>query len=177
MLDIVKNSSNGNGAISGRGLAHRKLWPGERIALAADVATKQRSFEPSLGQLADIFDVSATRLRDELKARQREADLQAKQTVEQPAAPPAKAVSVVTTNDAMLETITLPATAGVVVELRAEVQALLSKTSDIARSIYRLSKALAAIDDDRNRVTDRLFEVSDRLWEIESPDGNDVSPA
>jgi hypothetical protein len=69
MLDIVKNSPNGNGAVNGRGLRHRRLWPGERIALAADVATKQRLFEPSLGQVAHLFGVPIVQLRAELKAR------------------------------------------------------------------------------------------------------------
>jgi hypothetical protein len=96
MLDIIKSSPNGNGAINGRGLAHRKLWPGERVALAADVATKQRAYDPSLGQLADIFGVSVTQLRAELKAREAnqryEAELEAMQAAERRAA---EAVSVV----------------------------------------------------------------------------------
>jgi hypothetical protein len=85
MIDIVKNCSNGNGAINGRGLAHRKLWPGERIALAADVATKQRPFDPSLGQLSTLFGVSATQLRAELKWR---AKQQAAVVEEKVASPP-----------------------------------------------------------------------------------------
>jgi hypothetical protein len=90
MLDIIKSSPNGNGAINGRGLAHRKLWPGERVALAADVATKQRAYDPSLGQLADIFGVSVTQLRAELKAREAnqryEAELETMQAAERRAA-------------------------------------------------------------------------------------------
>jgi hypothetical protein len=72
MLDIVKSSPNGNGAINGRGLARnkRRLWIGERIRLAADVASRRRSFDPSLGQLSSLFDVSVVDLRAELKARE-----------------------------------------------------------------------------------------------------------
>jgi hypothetical protein len=70
MLDIVKNSTNGNGAaINGRGVAHLK-WRGQRVALAADVATGRRQFAPSLSQLSSLFDVSTADLRAELKARE-----------------------------------------------------------------------------------------------------------
>jgi len=91
MLDIIKSSQNGSGtAINGRGLAHRRLWPGERIGLAADVAAKQRAFEPSFAQVADLFGVSLAQLRGELKARQanqrRRAELEATQAAEQQAA-------------------------------------------------------------------------------------------
>jgi hypothetical protein len=71
MLDILRSSPSCNGLepVCGRGLARRKLWPGECIALAADVATKQRAFEPSLGQVANLFGVTTSQIRAELKAR------------------------------------------------------------------------------------------------------------
>ena len=59
-----------NGSISGRGLPHMKLTLEERVNYAADVATGQRRFEPSLAQISALFGISVSRLRQELKARE-----------------------------------------------------------------------------------------------------------
>jgi hypothetical protein len=66
---------NGNGAgngvesISGRGLAHRKMTVAERVALATDVATKQKQVELSRGQICSVFHVTHAAIRAEIKAR------------------------------------------------------------------------------------------------------------
>ena len=72
MLDIVRksSSSDGNGtAVSGRGLARRQLTVAERVRMAADLATGQRDFVPSLTQIAGMTGVTTWQLRAELKAR------------------------------------------------------------------------------------------------------------
>src|SRR5262245_21965837 len=74
---LIQKSSSVNGSLSGRGLAHRRLNPEQSVGLAADVATGQRRFEPSLAQLSSLFGVSITRLRRELKARAAAAQKQA----------------------------------------------------------------------------------------------------
>jgi hypothetical protein len=87
MLDIAKNSGNGSNSsapVSGRGLAHRKMTHDEQLKLAADLATGERQFEPSLSQVADLVGVSTAKLRAELKARA--ATLRAKQQEEEAAA-------------------------------------------------------------------------------------------
>jgi len=66
---LIQKSSAVNGLVSGRGLAHRKLDPDQNVALAADVATGERPFQPSLAQISLLFGVSLVRLREELKAR------------------------------------------------------------------------------------------------------------
>jgi len=143
MLEIIKRHHNGNGAINGRGLAHRK-WRGQRLRLAADVATGERQLVPSFGQLSSLFDVSTADLRAELKAREAhqrqlaERDERKGQAAEQPA----EAVSVATTNDATVETVEPPATTTSVVSVVADMQAL----------------------------ANRLLEISDQLWCI----GNDI---
>jgi hypothetical protein len=55
--------------LRGRGLKHRKLTRQERVRLAADLVTGQRRFEPSLGQVTSILDVTAPAVRAEIKAR------------------------------------------------------------------------------------------------------------
>jgi hypothetical protein len=67
----VKKLCNGNGSetIRGRGLAHRKWTLAERIGYAADVATRVRRFDPSLGQISSLFHVNVAALRAEIKAR------------------------------------------------------------------------------------------------------------
>src|SRR6516225_3774808 len=68
---IGNGHGNGSepGSVNGRGLAHRKLSYSERVALAADVATRVRRFEPSLGQLSSLFHVNVAAVRAEIKAR------------------------------------------------------------------------------------------------------------
>jgi hypothetical protein len=74
MSHIVHNSPNGNNgstALSGRGLAHRKLSLEERIGMAADLASKHCHLEPSRTQAAQLLGVTVQQLRSELKARAR----------------------------------------------------------------------------------------------------------
>jgi hypothetical protein len=52
---LIQKSSPVNGSVSGRGFAHRKLSLEQSVGLAADVATGQRRFEPSLAQLSSLF--------------------------------------------------------------------------------------------------------------------------
>ena len=74
MLDIVKSGSNGNGAISGRGLRRRKLTVNQRIDLAADLVSGQRQLVPSFRQAAALLRTTPTQVRERLKWRaQREA--------------------------------------------------------------------------------------------------------
>src|SRR5262249_19955943 len=67
---IQKSTLAVNGSISGRGLAHRKMTPKQRLGLAADVATGTRPYVPSLAQTAATFGVNVARLRQELKERE-----------------------------------------------------------------------------------------------------------
>ena len=74
MLDIVKSGSNGNGAISGRGLRRRKLTVNQRIDLAADLVSGQRQLVPSFKHAAALLQTTPTQVRERLKQRaQREA--------------------------------------------------------------------------------------------------------
>ena len=74
MLDIVKSGSNGNGAISGRGLRRRKLTVNQRIDLAADLVSGQRQLVPSFKHAAALLRTTPTQVRERLKWRaQREA--------------------------------------------------------------------------------------------------------
>ena len=74
MLDIVKFGSNGNGAISGRGLRRRKLTVNQRIDLAADLVSGQRQLVPSFKHAAALLRTTPTQVRERLKWRaQREA--------------------------------------------------------------------------------------------------------
>jgi len=56
-----------NGVVNGRGV--KRLTRQGRIARAADVATRVKRLEPSLGQICTAFDISPVALRRELKAR------------------------------------------------------------------------------------------------------------
>ena len=66
---------NGNGGavngtvVRGRGLHHRKLSHKQLVALAADVVTGEKPFEPSLAQYSSIFGITPAALRTELKLR------------------------------------------------------------------------------------------------------------
>jgi hypothetical protein len=84
MLDIVKNSQNHNGngsvTISGRGVLRRKLTPGMRANLAADIATGLAQLTPSLKQTAAALGVSPYSVRQQLKARaKKQAAFEARQ--------------------------------------------------------------------------------------------------
>src|SRR5262249_26609117 len=74
MLDILRSQSNGNGAISGRGLRRRKLTVNQRIDLAADLVSGQRQLVPSFKHAAALLRTTPTQVRERLKWRaQREA--------------------------------------------------------------------------------------------------------
>ena len=80
MNNIVPRQTNGNGqgSVNGRGLARRQMTVGERVCLAAEIATGQRQLMPSLTQIADATGISVWSLRNELKERERvEAERQA----------------------------------------------------------------------------------------------------
>jgi len=73
----MSHLNNGNGGavngsvISGRGLRHR---PSEQlISLAADVASGEKQFDPSLGQICNAFGIRPAELRAELKERAEQA--------------------------------------------------------------------------------------------------------
>jgi hypothetical protein len=58
-----------NGAIKGSGLKHRKLPREKAVSLAADVASGEKPFVPSTGQVCSIFGIDVAALRSELKRR------------------------------------------------------------------------------------------------------------
>jgi hypothetical protein len=60
---------NGNHTINGRGLPHLKLTDDELVGLAADMATGQRPFHPSVAQTTLLTGVSATKIRAEINVR------------------------------------------------------------------------------------------------------------
>jgi hypothetical protein len=55
--------------VNGRGLAHRRLTRKQRLRLAADLATRRRRLDPSLGQISLLLGVPAPAIRAEVKAR------------------------------------------------------------------------------------------------------------
>jgi IS30 family transposase len=61
---------NGNGSLSGFSVAHRKLSPRERLALAADVASGVSQFAPTKAQIASSFKVHPSQLSRELRERE-----------------------------------------------------------------------------------------------------------
>jgi hypothetical protein len=60
---------NGDRPVNGRGLGHLKLTENELVGLAADLATGQRPFQPSLAQTSTLTGVPAAAIRAEIKAR------------------------------------------------------------------------------------------------------------
>jgi len=62
---------NGNGAISGHSLAHQKLSPNKRLALAAGVATGAYQYKQTKAEIAASFKVHPSRLSRVLKAHER----------------------------------------------------------------------------------------------------------
>jgi hypothetical protein len=66
----TKNGGAVNGSvINGRGLRHRKLSHKQRVALAADVVTGEKPYEPSQAQYCSVFGITPAALRAELRAR------------------------------------------------------------------------------------------------------------
>ena len=77
MNDLLNAPSHVNGGdqstINGRGLPHLKLSDDGLVRLAADMATGQRSFQPSLAQTSTLTGVPVAAIRAEIKARAAEA--------------------------------------------------------------------------------------------------------
>ena len=72
MNDLLNATShvNGDRPVNGRGLGHLKLTENELVRLAADIATGQRPFQPSLTQTSTLTGVPVAAIRAEIKARQ-----------------------------------------------------------------------------------------------------------
>jgi hypothetical protein len=76
MNALLQNTAIHNGdqpTLNGRGLAHLKLTKDELIGLAADMATGQRPFQPSLAQTNALTGVPVAAIRQEIKARAAQA--------------------------------------------------------------------------------------------------------
>jgi hypothetical protein len=75
MNDLLNAVShvNGDRPVNGRGLGHLKLTENELVRLAADMATGQRPFQPSLAQTSTLTGVPAAAIRAEIKARAAQA--------------------------------------------------------------------------------------------------------
>jgi hypothetical protein len=74
MQNLIRESlnRNGNGAaaiVNARGISHRGWTPEQRVAAAADAVLGATHVVPSIGQAATAFNVSAPKIRAELKAR------------------------------------------------------------------------------------------------------------
>jgi hypothetical protein len=69
VVDLPLRNGNGADTISGRGLARRKLTAGQRVSLAADLASGQLHFTPSFAQICAAVGVTVVQLRAELKRR------------------------------------------------------------------------------------------------------------
>jgi hypothetical protein len=63
------NVNGGPAAVNGRGLARRRLSLNEQAKLAADLATGERPFMPSLAQACMLVDVPQKAVAAELRAR------------------------------------------------------------------------------------------------------------
>ena len=75
-MNALLNSTchvNGDRPVNGRGLGHLKLTENELVRLAADMATGQRPFQPSLAQTSTLTGVPAAAIRAEIKARAAQA--------------------------------------------------------------------------------------------------------
>ena len=71
---LARNGGNGSAAINARGISHRG-WPPEQLAAAAaDAVLGATHVVPTLGQAATAFNVSATKIRAELKTREAAAE-------------------------------------------------------------------------------------------------------
>jgi hypothetical protein len=79
MNALLQNTAIHNGdqpTLNGRGLAHLKLSEDELKHLAADLATGQRPFQPSLAQTSVLTGVPVAAIRAEIKARTAQANNQ-----------------------------------------------------------------------------------------------------
>ena len=71
---LARNGGNGSAAINARGISHRGWTPEQRAAAAADAVLGATHVVPTLGQAATAFNVSATKIRAELKTREAAAE-------------------------------------------------------------------------------------------------------
>jgi hypothetical protein len=69
VLTKIPDVNGGSPVVNGRGLSHLKLSNDELVRLAADLATGQRPFQPSLKQTNLLTGVPVAAIRAELKAR------------------------------------------------------------------------------------------------------------
>jgi hypothetical protein len=76
LLTAIPSVNGGPPVVNGRGLLHLKLTDEELVRLAADLATGQRPFQPSVAQTTLLTGVSATKIRAEIKARVAQAENQ-----------------------------------------------------------------------------------------------------
>jgi hypothetical protein len=60
---------NGSKPVGGRGIKRRKLSPGEKVKLAADLATGVRPYTPSVAQACAVTGAPQRAVTAELKAR------------------------------------------------------------------------------------------------------------
>jgi hypothetical protein len=71
---LARNGGNGSAAINARGISHRGWTPEQRAAAAANAVLGATHVVPTLGQAATAFNVSATKIRAELKTREAAAE-------------------------------------------------------------------------------------------------------
>ena len=71
---LARNGGNGSAAINARGISHRGWTPEQRVAAAANAVLGTTHVVPTLGQAATAFNVSATKIRAELKTREAAAE-------------------------------------------------------------------------------------------------------
>jgi hypothetical protein len=69
LLNVPHHVNSDAPALNGRGLAHRKLTNGQRVRLAADLATGQRRLDPSLSQISVMLGVPPAAIRADIKTR------------------------------------------------------------------------------------------------------------
>jgi hypothetical protein len=63
------NGGNAPEHISGRGIRRRRLDRRQRVRLAADLVSRERQLDPSIGQVAALLNVARAEVSAELKAR------------------------------------------------------------------------------------------------------------
>jgi hypothetical protein len=73
LLNTTSHVNGGQPVINGRGLAHRKLTNDELDDLAADIATGQRPFIPSLKDISFLTGRPVAKIRQKIKARTAQA--------------------------------------------------------------------------------------------------------
>jgi hypothetical protein len=145
---------------NGRGVVHSSLE--RRLDLAAACVLGQKPLQTSFEQAVPAFRVPRAALRERIELY-RALDGNWNEPAPVAVAPAVEAA--VTANDTTAEAAN-SVTAATLDELSVEVNALLSKVFDIEHLIHKLHEQC-------DLVTDRLLEVSGRLWDVENSDGTD----